>query len=139
MSLSFRVKNLDETMAFLETRGGTFLSDPVEDKDARGGTLPRRRDRDAARRRGVPLRRAQRLPRLRARLRRLGRRATRASPDNVFGIQIVDHVTSNGLTMQPIIAWYRDVLGFEPFWEIKFHTKDVAAAVRATARASSRS
>jgi 4-hydroxyphenylpyruvate dioxygenase len=35
-------------------------------------------------------------------------------------------VTSNGLTMQPIIAWYRDVLGFEPFWEIKFHTKDVA-------------
>ena len=47
-------------------------------------------------------------------------------PENVYGIQVVDHVTSNGLTMMPIIGWYRDVLGFEPFWEIKFHTKDVA-------------
>jgi 4-hydroxyphenylpyruvate dioxygenase len=28
--------------------------------------------------------------------------------------------------MQPIIAWYRDVLGFEPFWDISFHTQDVA-------------
>jgi len=32
-------------------------------------------------------------------------------------------VTSNGLTMQPIIAWYREVLGFEPFWEISFHRR----------------
>src|SRR5579871_4146145 len=40
MSLSFRVKKLDETIAFLEKRGGTFLSDPVEDKDGRGGTPP---------------------------------------------------------------------------------------------------
>src|SRR5262249_6414834 len=47
-------------------------------------------------------------------------------PDNVFGIQAIDHVTSNGLTMQPIVAWYRDVLGFQPFWEISFHTQDVA-------------
>jgi 4-hydroxyphenylpyruvate dioxygenase len=28
--------------------------------------------------------------------------------------------------MQPIVAWYRDVLGFETFWDISFHTKDVA-------------
>src|SRR4051794_35047474 len=36
MSLSFRVKSLDETIAFLEQRGGTFLADPFEDKDAKG-------------------------------------------------------------------------------------------------------
>src|SRR6185295_16168663 len=38
MSLSFRVKSLDETIAFLEKRGGTFLADPFEDKDENGGT-----------------------------------------------------------------------------------------------------
>ncbi len=36
MSLSFLVKNLDETMAFLDKRGGTFLSDPLVD-EAEGG------------------------------------------------------------------------------------------------------
>ena len=126
MSLSFRVKNLDETIAFLEPRGGTFLSDPVEDKDARGGTY-----------RAVEI--ATPLDDVAFRfVERNDYRAfapgfvdsgvgNQGKPDNVYGIQIVDHVTSNGLTMQPIIAWYRDVLGFQPFWEIKFHTKDVAA------------
>jgi 4-hydroxyphenylpyruvate dioxygenase len=28
--------------------------------------------------------------------------------------------------MQPIVGWYKEVLGFEPFWEISFHTRDVA-------------
>ena len=36
MSLSFRVKDLDATMAFLDKRGGTFLADPIEDVDASG-------------------------------------------------------------------------------------------------------
>jgi 4-hydroxyphenylpyruvate dioxygenase len=124
MSLSFRVKNLDETMKFLEKRGGTFLSDPIEDKDSRGGTY-----------RAVEIA----TPLADVAFRFVERNDYRAfapgfvdagvgnagKPDNVYGIQIVDHVTSNGLTMQPIIAWYRDVLGFEPFWEIKFHTNDV--------------
>jgi 4-hydroxyphenylpyruvate dioxygenase len=130
MSLSFRVKNLDQTMAFLEPRGGTFLSDPVEDKDGRGGAY-----------RAVEIA----TPLGDVAFRFIERSDYRAfapgfvdsgigaelggqrKPDNVYGIQVVDHVTSNGLTMQPIIAWYKEVLGFEPFWEIKFHTKDVAA------------
>ena len=33
-----RVEDLDATMAFLEERGGTFLADPLEDKDEKGGT-----------------------------------------------------------------------------------------------------
>ena len=68
-------------------------------------------------------------------------------PKNIYGIRSIDHVTANGLTMQPIVAWYRDVLGFEPFWDISFHTKDVASEVartcsrprRTAARASARS
>jgi 4-hydroxyphenylpyruvate dioxygenase len=126
MSLSFRVEDLDATIAFLEARGGTFLSDPVEDRDAGG-----------ARYRAVEIA----TPLGDVAFRFVERGAYRAfapgfvdagvghqgKPENVFGIKLVDHVTSNGLTMQPIVAWYRDVLGLLPFWEIKFHTQDVAA------------
>ena len=129
MSLGFRVKSLDQTMAFLEERGGTFLSDPVEDKDARGGTY--RAVEIATPLGDVAFRFVERSD-YRAFApgfvdSGVGAELGARKPDNVYGIQIIDHVTSNGLTMQPIIAWYREVLGFEPFWEIKFHTKDVAA------------
>ncbi len=126
MSLGFRVNNLGETIRFLETRGGTFLADPVEDTDARGG---RYRAVEIATPLGdVAFRFVERID---YRAFAPGFADTgdgnAGRPENVFGIQLVDHVTSNGLTMQPIVAWYRDVLGFEPFWEIKFHTQDVAA------------
>jgi 4-hydroxyphenylpyruvate dioxygenase len=125
MSLSFRVENLNDTIRFLEARGGTFLADPIEDVDERGGRY-----------RAVEIA----TPLGDVAFRFVERNDYRAfapgfvdsgvgnaeRPENVFGIQLVDHVTSNGLTMQPIVAWYRDVLGFEPFWEIKFHTQDVA-------------
>ncbi len=139
MSLSFRVQNLDATIAFLEKRGGTFLAR----SHARSKTAT------AARYRSVEI--ATPLGDVAFRfVERNDYRAfapgfvdsgvgNRGRPDNMFGIQVVDHVTSNGLTMQPIIGWYRDVLGFEPFWEISFHTAGRGQAVRATARASSRS
>ncbi len=37
MSRSFGAKNLDDTMAFLDGRGGTSRADPLEDKDETGG------------------------------------------------------------------------------------------------------
>jgi 4-hydroxyphenylpyruvate dioxygenase len=129
MSLSFRVESLAETIRFLEARGGTFLADPIEDVDDRGG---RYRAVEIATPLGdVAFRFVERsdyrafAPGF---VDTAAPRATDAAyaPDNIYGIRIVDHVTSNGLTMQPIVAWYRDVLGFEPFWEIAFHTRDVA-------------
>ena len=126
MSLNFRVESLADTMAFLEKRGGTFLADPVVDVDEQGGATARLKSRPP-RRRGISLHRALGLWAVRAGIRCFRRRrGWRASPPNIFGIQVVDHVTSNGLTMQPIVAWYRDVLGFEPFWQVEFHTQDVA-------------
>jgi 4-hydroxyphenylpyruvate dioxygenase len=128
MSLSFRVTSLDDTMRFLENRGGTFLAEPIEDTDARGG---RYRAVEIATPLGdVALRFVERSD-YRAFAPGFVDSGVGASTDprkleNVFGIETMDHVTSNGLTMQPIVAWYRDVLGFEPFWEIKFHTQDVA-------------
>jgi 4-hydroxyphenylpyruvate dioxygenase len=47
---------------------------------------------------------------------------------NRFGFQRIDHLTSNFQTMKPALLWMEHVLGFEPFWEIAFHTNDVAAA-----------
>jgi 4-hydroxyphenylpyruvate dioxygenase len=124
MSLSFRVKSLDHAIQFLEKRGGTLLADPFEHKDERGGTY-----------RSVEI--ATPLGEVAFRfIERNDYRAfapgfedsgpgNNAKPENRYGIAGVDHVTSNGLTMQPIIAFYKEVLGFEPFWEIKFHTQDV--------------
>lgn len=125
MSLSFRVKNLDETIAFLDKRGGTFLADPLEDKDENGGTY---RSVEIATPLGdVAFRFVERNGYKRFAPGFVDSGSGHAvDPKNMFGIHQIDHVTSNGLTMQPIIAWYREVLGFEPFWDISFHTQDVA-------------
>jgi 4-hydroxyphenylpyruvate dioxygenase len=128
MSLSFRVKSLAHAIQFLEKRGGTLLADPFEAKDDRGGTY-----------KSVEI--ATPLGDVAFRfIERNDFRAfapgfvdsgpgNAAKPENRYGIAAVDHVTSNGLTMQPIIAFYKEVLGFEPFWEITFHTQDVSKSL----------
>jgi 4-hydroxyphenylpyruvate dioxygenase len=125
MSLSFRVQDLDATATYLDKRGGTFLSEPLEAADERGG---RYRSFEIATPLGdVAFRFIQRLdfPGFAPGFVDSGV-GNACRPENDFGITQMDHVTSNGLTMQPIVAWYKDVLGFEPFWEISFHTRDVA-------------
>jgi 4-hydroxyphenylpyruvate dioxygenase len=51
-----------------------------------------------------------------------------AHPGNRFGFERIDHLTANFQTMKPALLWMEHVLGFEPLWEIAFHTNDVAAA-----------
>jgi 4-hydroxyphenylpyruvate dioxygenase len=47
----------------------------------------------------------------------------RLSADNGgLGFTAIDHVTSNFRTMKPALLWLEHVLGFEPLWEIEFHT-----------------
>jgi 4-hydroxyphenylpyruvate dioxygenase len=45
---------------------------------------------------------------------------------NTFGFVGFDHVTSNFQTMSPALLWLEHVLGFERYWEVQFHTTDVA-------------
>jgi 4-hydroxyphenylpyruvate dioxygenase len=126
MSLGFRVQDLEKTMYFLDKRGGTFLADPIEAKDERGG---RYRSVEIATPLGdVAFRFVERsdYAGFAPGFVEIGA-GHAARPENIFGITNIDHITSNGLTMQPIVAWYHDVLGFEPFWEISFHTRDVAS------------
>lgn len=47
---------------------------------------------------------------------------------NRFGFLRFDHVTSNFETMTPALLWLEHVLGFQRYWEIAFHTDDVAKA-----------
>jgi 4-hydroxyphenylpyruvate dioxygenase len=45
---------------------------------------------------------------------------------NLFGLGAVDHVTANFRTMAPALLWMEHVLGLRRFWDVRFHTEDVA-------------
>lgn len=126
MSLSFRVRNLDETIAWLDAKGGTLLADPLSVKDDQGGVY---RSVEIATPLGdVAFRFVERTDFRAFAPGFVDVGAGHASrPQNRYGVQQIDHVTSNGLTMQPIVGWYKEVLGMEPFWDITFHTNDVAS------------
>ncbi|MFT3923809.1 MAG: VOC family protein [Myxococcales bacterium] len=46
---------------------------------------------------------------------------------NRFEVSGVDHLTANYLTLKPVIMWLEQVMGFEPYWDVEFHTRDVKA------------
>ncbi len=122
MSLSFRVEDLDRTLHLLEQRGATILADPIEDRDASGGSY---RSFEIATPLGdVAFRYIERTD-YAAFGPGFDQIVARPKP-NRYGIERVDHVTANALTMQPLILFYRDVLGMEEFWRISFHTADFA-------------
>lgn len=54
------------------------------------------------------------------------RHATPKGGDNKYGFTGIDHITSNFETMSPALLWMEHVMGFERFWNIEFHTEDVA-------------
>jgi 4-hydroxyphenylpyruvate dioxygenase len=45
---------------------------------------------------------------------------------NRFNVGTVDHITSNFLTLKPVTMWFEQVLGFQRYWGIEFHTQDVS-------------
>lgn len=124
MSLGFAVADLDATIARLEERGGTLLAEPLAHEGG-GGTY---RSVEIATPLGdVAFRFVERkgFAPFAPGFADVGP-GHASRPKNRYGITSIDHITSNGLTMQPIVGWYRDVLGMEPFWDISFHTHDVA-------------
>lgn len=50
---------------------------------------------------------------------------------NALGFERFDHLTSNFETMAPALLWLEHVLGFERFWQVEFHTDDVARRIDA--------
>jgi 4-hydroxyphenylpyruvate dioxygenase len=47
------------------------------------------------------------------------------APQHELGFGHVDHVTANFRTMKPALLWLEHVLGFEPFWDVEFHTQEL--------------
>lgn len=121
-SIVFEVEDIERAFALLEQRGGTPVHDvrTTEGKAGRfrtfvittpfGDTTFRFVERAGA----YPL-----YPGFEAHAAPRGGR-------NAFGFHGFDHVTSNFETMAPALLWMEHVLGFERFWEVAFHTDDVA-------------
>jgi 4-hydroxyphenylpyruvate dioxygenase len=125
--LLFEVEEIERTFALLEERGGTPTTDVVTVREG-GGTFRtfgittpfgdtefrfvERRDYPAL----YPY---------------MPRHAAPPGGTNRFGFGHIDHVTSNFLTMKPALLWMEHVLGFEEFWEVKFHTSDVTGERKA--------
>jgi 4-hydroxyphenylpyruvate dioxygenase len=121
-SLVFEVDDADRAFAVLEERGGTPV-DEVQTIEGPEGVLKTfvlatplgdTTFRFVERRGRYPL-----YPGF----------AVYASPRggcNAFGFTGFDHVTSNFETMAPALLWMEHVLGLERFWEVQFHTDDVA-------------
>jgi 4-hydroxyphenylpyruvate dioxygenase len=119
--LGLRVRSVEEARRRLEQRGATFVGPVSTETDAEGRPY---RCFDIA----TPLgdvrfrfveRAAGALP--------PGFRptATGVGGRNPYALQVIDHVTSNFLTIEPYVTWLRDVMGFEEYWRVHFHTADM--------------
>jgi 4-hydroxyphenylpyruvate dioxygenase len=122
-TLNFEVEDAERAFRLLEGRGGTPIDDVRRIRDERGGeiaffsiTTP---FGDATfrflERRGY----AALYPGFEA-------LATPRGGTNRLGFVGFDHTTSNFPTLGHISLWLEQVMGFERFWEIQFHTRDVA-------------
>ena len=120
-TMILRVKDLEGARATLEARGATFVTGIVDASAAAGGPY---RFFDVATSLGdVRFRFVQRASGLLP----PGFAAVDADGGgNRYNLQVIDHVTSNFVTLQPHIAWLRDVMGFEEYWRVHFHTADLA-------------
>jgi 4-hydroxyphenylpyruvate dioxygenase len=47
---------------------------------------------------------------------------------NRYGFEYYDHITSNFLTLKPMVLWCKEVMGLEEYWDIEFHTDDKAGS-----------
>lgn len=119
--LNFRTSSLDKAISFLKPRRASFLYAPQVTRDERGtmqqvamatalDDVNMRLIDDSQYKGFGPAFQMEQAP---------------GSYDSPLGFLEIDHFTANVRTLQPLDAFYRDVLGFEKFWEIEFHTNDV--------------
>ena len=122
-TITFEVEDIARTFRLLDQRGGTPIDDIQEFRDGAGGTLKTfsittpfgdTTFRFAERKGYAPL-----FPGF------VSYDKPRGGA-NKFEIDAFDHVTSNFQTMKPALLWMEHVMGFESYWNVQFHTDDVA-------------
>lgn len=119
--MNLRVKNLEHTYQVLQSRPTTFTTGIVQVHDEQG--QPYRYFEITTPLGDVRLRFVERsldtwLP---------GMTPVADKPTFEQPFQSIDHVTSNMLTLEPWISWLKEVMGFEEYWNVKFHTSDSKA------------
>jgi 4-hydroxyphenylpyruvate dioxygenase len=122
-TVGFRVRDIDHTRRVLGGRQASFWTGTVDEVDSDGRPY---RFFDIA------------TPLGEVRFRFVERAADGLPPGfspaeaggqaNTNGFQIIDHITSNLLTLEPHVTWLRDVMGFEEYWRVHFHTADINPA-----------
>ncbi|MCB9728645.1 MAG: VOC family protein [Deltaproteobacteria bacterium] len=122
-SLIFEVEDLETTAALLAERNATFVDAPRWIDGPQGGrygwfdiTTPF----------GEALFRFCQRDGFEDPLPGVPRLESPGGGQNRMGFESFDHVTSNFLTLEPMVLWCKTVLGFEQYWDIAFHTDDVA-------------
>jgi 4-hydroxyphenylpyruvate dioxygenase len=121
-TLVFEIEDAERALAVLESRGATPITNVLTIEDEHGVyrtfsiTTPFG---------GSTFRFVERN-RYRGMYPGIVRHETPKGGKNAFGFLGIDHITSNFETMSPALLWMEHVLGFERFWDIQFHTNDVA-------------
>jgi 4-hydroxyphenylpyruvate dioxygenase len=118
--LSLRVRDIQHARRTLAGRGATMCGDIVDDRDESG--QPWRSFEIATPLGDVRWRFVERAA---GALPPGFRRLEPAAERNPYAFQVIDHVTSNFLTIGPYVTWLRDILGFEEYWRVHFHTSDL--------------
>jgi 4-hydroxyphenylpyruvate dioxygenase len=121
-TLNFEVEDVQKAFDLLERRGGTPIDDVVRHRDGTGEIaffsiatpFGDTTFRFIERKGYLPL-----FPGFEAHKEPKGGR-------NAFGFTGFDHTTSNFQTLSPALLWLEHVLGFERYWQVEFHTADVA-------------
>jgi 4-hydroxyphenylpyruvate dioxygenase len=122
-TVAYEVEDIEKTFKLLEERGGTPIDDIQKHVDGSGRVLRTfsiatpfgdTTFRFVERHGYEPL-----FPGLKPHPEARGGK-------NAFGIQGVDHITSNFQTMKPALLWMEHVLGLEELWHVQFHTDDVS-------------
>jgi 4-hydroxyphenylpyruvate dioxygenase len=119
-TVGFRVRDIDHTLEVLRERGATLCTDLQSFRDSEGEAY---RCFDIATPLGdVRFRFVERpTDALPPGFERVGE----FEQNNSHGFQVIDHITSNFLTLEPHVTWLRDVMGFEEYWRVHFHTADI--------------
>jgi 4-hydroxyphenylpyruvate dioxygenase len=123
MSIAFEVEDIEQTWAFLESRGGTPIHQIQTTTNCQAGyfkhfsiTTP--------------------LGDLTFRFIEtsgwtgfapgfIGPQMALPATETSYQFKKIDHITCNAITMAPVLLWFEHVLGMEECWGIAFHTHDI--------------
>jgi 4-hydroxyphenylpyruvate dioxygenase len=121
-TINFLVKDVEKVWKLMEERGGTIIDDQLLSfTDEKGGKL---RFFSITTPFGNTTFRFIQRDGYEALYPGYIAHATPRGGKNKFGFAKVDHITSNFRTLAPMVLWMKHVMGFEEFWNIKFHTEE---------------